>query len=166
MSYAAAVITVSDRSAAGVRADTAGPLAVAELTRGGFSCAEPIIVSDGADRVERALWAVLAAGARLVVTTGGTGVGPRDETPEGTARVITQDVPGIAEELRRVGASETPGGMLSRGRSGVVAPIPGITTGALIVNLPGSPQAVASGIPIVLSVAQHVIDQLAGGDHT
>ena len=166
MSYAAAVITVSDRSAAGDRADTAGPLAVAELVRGGFKCDEAIVVADGADSVERALWAVLAAGARLVVTTGGTGVGPRDETPEGTARVITQDVPGIAEELRRIGASETPGGMLSRGRSGVVRPVPGITPGALVVNLPGSPKAVASGIPVVLSVARHVIDQLAGGDHT
>jgi molybdopterin biosynthesis enzyme MoaB len=92
-------------------------------------------------------------------------VGPRDETPEGTARVITQDLPGIAEELRRIGATETPGGMLSRGRSGVAGPIPGITAGALIVNLPGSPKAVASGMPVVVSVARHVIDQLAGGDH-
>ena len=165
MSYPAAVITVSDRSAAGERADSAGPLAVSELVRGGYACAEPIVVPDGADSVERALRAALEAGARLVVTTGGTGVSPRDETPEGTARVIERDVPGIAEELRRVGASETPGGMLSRGRSGVVGPVPGITAGALIVNLPGSPKAVASGIPIVLSVARHVIDQLAGGDH-
>ena len=165
MTYSAAVVTVSDRSAAGDRTDTAGPLAVSELVRGGFSCADPIIVADGADSVERALWAVLAAGARLVVTTGGTGVGPRDETPEGTARVISRDVPGIAEELRRVGAAETPGGMLSRGRSGVAGPVAGITAGALIVNLPGSPKAVAAGMPIVLSVARHVIDQLAGGDH-
>ena len=165
MSYPAAVITVSDRSAAGERADSAGPLAVAELVRGGYTCAEPIVVPDGADSVEGALRAALEAGARLVVTTGGTGVSPRDETPEGTARVIERDVPGIAEELRRVGAYETPGGMLSRGRSGVVGPAQGITAGALIVNLPGSPKAVASGIPIVLSVARHVIDQLAGGDH-
>ena len=166
MSYAAAVITVSDRSAAGERADAAGPLAVVGARRAAASrAATPIVVPDGADSVERALWAVLAAGARLVVTTGGTGVGPRDETPEGTARVIARDVPGIAEELRRIGAAETPGGMLSRGRSGVVGPVPGITEGALIVNLPGSPKAVASGIPVVLSVARHVLDQLAGGDH-
>jgi len=165
MTYAAAVITVSDRSAAGSRADAAGPLAVAEMVRGGFSCAEPLVVADGADSVERALWAVIAAGARLVVTTGGTGVGPRDETPEGTMRVITQDIPGIAEELRRVGSSQTPAAILSRGRTGVVGPVPGITVGALIVNLPGSPKAVASGIPVVLSVARHVIEQLAGGDH-
>ena len=165
MSYAAAVITVSDRSAAGERPDAAGPLAVAELERGGFACGDPVVVPDGADSVERALWAVLASGARLVVTTGGTGVGPRDETPEGSARVIARDVPGIAEELRRRGAAETPGGMLSRGRAGVVGSIAGITEGALIVNLPGSPKAVASGIPVIVSVARHVLDQLAGGDH-
>ncbi|MEU1971035.1 molybdopterin-binding protein [Microbacterium sp. NPDC019599] len=165
MTYPAAVITVSDRSAAGERADSAGPVATSELVRAGFSCDDPIVVPDGADSVERALWAVLAGGARLVVTTGGTGVGPRDETPEGTSRVIGREVPGIAEELRRIGASDTPGGMLSRGLAGVAEPVPGVTAGALIVNLPGSPKAVASGMPVILSVARHVIDQLTGGDH-
>ena len=121
---------------------------------------------DGVDNVERALWAELAGGAQLIVTTGGTGVGPRDETPEGTARVITRELPGIAEELRRVGTAETPGAMLSRGLAGVVDPIAGITTGAVIVNLPGSPKAVASGIPVILSVARHVIEQLGGEDHS
>lgn len=165
MSYAAAVITVSDRSAAGERPDTAGPAAVSELVRAGFSCDEAIVVPDGAESVERALWAVLAGGARLVVTTGGTGVGPRDETPEGTARVVTRPVPGIAEEVRRRAVAETPGGMLSRGLAGVVDPVAGVTAGALVVNLPGSPKAVASGVPVILAVARHVIEQLAGGDH-
>ena len=87
-------------------------------------------------------------------------MGPRDETPEGTARVLTREVPGIAEELRRRGAAEKPAGMLSRGLAGVVD-----SAGALIVNLPGSPGGVASGIPVVLSVARHVLDQLGGGDH-
>jgi molybdenum cofactor synthesis domain-containing protein len=166
MSYSAAVITVSDRSAAGEREDSAGPVAASELVRAGFSCGQPVVVADGADSVELALWTALSAGARLIVTTGGTGIGPRDETPEGSARVIVREIPGIAEELRRVGASETPGALLSRGRAGVVGPVPGITEGALIVNLPGSPRAVASGMPVVLSVARHVIDQLAGGDHS
>lgn len=165
MSYQAAVITVSDRSASGERADAAGPIAVSELVRGGYTCGEPIVVPDGADSVERALRAVLASGARLVVTTGGTGVGPRDQTPEGTARVLSREVPGIAEELRRIGAAEAPGGLLSRGRAGVVDAAAGVTAGALVVNLPGSPKAVASGIPLVLSVARHVLDQLSGGDH-
>jgi molybdenum cofactor synthesis domain-containing protein len=157
------VITVSDRSAAGLREDRSGPAAVAALRDGGFECGDPVVVPDGADSVEAALRAALAEGARLIVTTGGTGVSPRDVTPEGTVRVLTREIPGIAEELRRIGASEKPGGMLSRGRAGVVDAPGG---GALVVNLPGSTAAVGSGIPVILSVARHVIDQLAGGDHT
>lgn len=164
--YRAVVITVSDRSSAGLREDRSGPAAVAGLRAGGFDCADPVVVPDGADSVESALRAALAEGARLIVTTGGTGVGPRDVTPEGTARVIRREIPGIAEELRRIGASEKPGGMLSRGLAGVVDAAPGVTAGALVVNLPGSTAAVGSGIPVILSVARHVIDQLGGGDHT
>jgi len=154
----AAVITVSDRSARGERSDVSGPVAVDALRLAGFACREATIVADGADSVESALRRALAAGARLIVTSGGTGVGPRDATPEGTAVVIERAVPGIAEELRRAGAAEKPAGMLTRGLAGVSGQ-------ALIVNLPGSPAGVASGMPIVLSVARHVIDQLAGGDH-
>lgn len=154
----ATVITVSDRSAAGLREDASGPVGVGLLRDAGWACADAIIVPDGADEVERALRAAIAGGADLVVTTGGTGVSPRDQTPEGTARVIERELPGIAEELRRRGALEKPAGMLTRGLAGVVGT-------ALIVNLPGKPAAVASGIPVVLSVAAHVIDQLSGGDH-
>ena len=160
MSIMAAVVTVSDRSAAGVRADESGPLAVAALHEAGFDCGDPLVVADGADSVADVLRALLDGGARLIVTTGGTGVGPRDATPEGTARVLDREVPGIAEELRRRGAAEKPAGMLTRGLAGVVD-----TAGAFIVNLPGSPGGVASGIPVVISVARHVLDQLGGGDH-
>ena len=153
-----AVITVSDRSAAGARPDAAGPVAVAALRDAGFDCDEATVVADGADSVEHALREALASGVSLVVTTGGTGIAPRDETPEGTARVLDRAVPGIAEELRRIGAAETPGGMLSRGLSGIAGQ-------ALVVNLPGSPRAVASGMPVILSVARHVVGQLAGEDH-
>lgn len=156
----AAVITVSDRSAAGARADASGPVAVAALREAGFDCAEALVVPDGADSVAAALRSSLADGVQLVVTTGGTGVGPRDLSPEGTRAVITREIPGIAEELRRIGAAEKPAGMLSRGIAGVVDPL-----GALVVNLPGSPAAVASGMPVVLSVATHVLQQLRGGDH-
>lgn len=156
----AAVITVSDRSAAGDRDDASGPVAVAALREAGFDCAEAVVVPDGADSVERALTVEVVAGAKLIITSGGTGVGPRDQTPEGTARVLTREVPGIAEELRRRGAAEKPAGMLTRGLAGVVDP-----HGALVVNLPGSPAGVASGMPVVLSVARHVLDQLGGGDH-
>lgn len=156
----AAVITVSDRSAAGERSDQSGPLAVAALREAGFECADPVVVPDGADSVERALQAEILAGVKLIVTTGGTGVGPRDETPEGTRRVLTREIPGIAEELRRRGAAEKPAGMLSRGVVGVADP-----HGALVANLPGSPKGVASGMPVLLSVAGHVLDQVGGGDH-
>ena len=156
----AAVITVSDRSAAGERDDASGPIAVAALRGAGFACDDAVVVPDGADSVERALTAEIVAGVKLVITTGGTGVGPRDQTPEGTARVLTREVPGIAEELRRRGAAEKPAGMLTRGLAGVVDP-----HGVLVVNLPGSPAGVASGMPVVLSVARHVIDQVGGGDH-
>jgi molybdenum cofactor synthesis domain-containing protein len=160
MPHSAAVITVSDRSASGEREDASGPVAVAALREAGFSCDDAVIVPDGADSVERALSAFIEAGVRLIVTSGGTGVGPRDETPEGTSRVLTRELPGVVEELRRRGASEKPAGMLSRGLAGVVDP-----HGAFIVNLPGSPAGVASGMPVVLSVARHVLDQLGGGDH-
>ncbi|WP_106814726.1 MogA/MoaB family molybdenum cofactor biosynthesis protein [Microbacterium timonense] len=156
----AAVITVSDRSAAGERQDGSGPIAVAALREAGFDCDDAVVVADGADNVERALTAEVVAGVKLIVTTGGTGVSPRDQTPEGTARVVTREIPGIAEELRRLGASAKPAGMLSRGLAGVVDP-----HGALVVNLPGSPGGVASGMPVVLSIARHVLDQLGGGDH-
>jgi molybdenum cofactor synthesis domain-containing protein len=156
----AAVITVSDRSSRGERPDESGPVAVAALREAGFACADAVVVPDGADSVERALQAEILAGVKLIVTTGGTGVAPRDETPEGTLRVVTRQIPGISEELRRRGAAEKPAGMLTRGVAGVADP-----HGVLVVNLPGSPRGVASGMPVLLSVAAHVLDQLGGGDH-
>ncbi|KRA24234.1 molybdenum cofactor biosynthesis protein [Microbacterium sp. Root61] len=160
----AVVITVSDRSAAGTRVDASGPVAVDALRAAGYDCSDAFVVPDGADSVAAALRAALADASQLIVTTGGTGVGPRDRTPEGTRSVITRELPGIAEELRRIGAAEKPAGMLSRGLAGVVDPVEG-GLGALVVNLPGSTAAVASGIPVVLSVAAHVLSQLGGGDH-
>lgn len=160
-SLRAVVITVSDRSASGEREDRGGPLAVQLLEAAGIEVAGLEVVPDGADSVEAALRRAVATGSRLVVTTGGTGVGPRDQTPEGTGRVVTRSLPGIAEELRRVGLGDTPLSVISRGIAGVVDP-----EGALIVNLPGSPRAVSSGIPVIVSVATHVVDQVRGGDHS
>lgn len=156
--YLAAVITVSDRSAAGVRADAAGPIAVDALRAAGGHCADAEIVPDGAESVESAIRRAIDAGARVVVTTGGTGLAPRDQTPEGTLLVLDRQLPGIAEELRRRGAEETPMALLSRGVAGVAG-------GALVVNLPGSPAAVRSGMPVVTAVAAHAVAQLDGEDH-
>ncbi|GLJ81099.1 MogA/MoaB family molybdenum cofactor biosynthesis protein [Microbacterium imperiale] len=158
MSHRAVVVTVSDRSARGERDDTAGPVAVEALRAAGFDCDDPTIVTDGAAVVARTLRDAIDAGARLIVTTGGTGVSPRDETPEGTAEVVERTLPGIPEELRRRGVAETPTAVLSRG-------IAGVAGSALIVNLPGSPRAVASGIGLIVEVAGHVIAQLEGRDH-
>jgi len=159
VTHTARVITVSDRSAAGLREDRGGPLAVSLLRAAGFSCADPVVVPDGADSVETALRDALAAGAGLIVTTGGTGIAPTDRTPEGTARVLDRELPGIAEELRRRGLADTPLAVISRGLAGIADPA------SLVVNLPGSTRAVASGIAVVVELAPHVLDQLAGGDH-
>ena len=160
MPYTARVITVSDRSAAGLREDRGGPLAVSLLREAGFDCDDPVVVPDGADSVEAAVRGAIATGAGLVVTTGGTGIAPTDRTPEGTARVLDRELPGIAEDLRRRGIADTPLAVISRGLAGIVDPA------TLVVNLPGSTRAVASGIAVLAELAPHVLDQLAGGDHS
>ncbi|WP_341935804.1 MogA/MoaB family molybdenum cofactor biosynthesis protein [Microbacterium sp. LWO14-1.2] len=159
-SLPACVITVSDRSFAGEREDRGGPIAVGLLRDAGWHCPDAEIIADGAESVADALRRAVARGVRLIVTTGGTGVAPRDLTPEGTRQVITRELPGVSEELRRSGLADTPLSVLSRGLAGVVDP-----AGALVVNLPGSTRAVASGVPIVLGVARHIVDQVDGGDH-
>lgn len=149
------VITVSDRCHAGVRTDASGPAAVAALRAAGYAVTAGV-VPDGQASVADALRAALAGGARLVITSGGTGVGPRDRTPEGTRGVLDLELPGVAELLRS--ASGRPHAYLSRGLAGV-------TAGAVVVNLPGKPAAVTEGLAVVLPLVPHLLDQLAGGDH-
>ena len=154
------VITVSDRSARGERADASGPRAVELLREQGYEV-ESSIVPDGAESVQAAISAALGSGAQFVITSGGTGVGPRDLTPEGTRPLLTRELPGIAEELRREGARHTKMAVLSRGLVGIAGDPPR----TLVVNLPGSVKAVEEGLDVVLPLVPHILDQLDDGDH-
>jgi molybdenum cofactor biosynthesis protein B len=154
----AVVVTVSDRAARGAYEDRSGPLLAAGLAELGFAVGGPVVVPDEREQIVAALRTALAAGADLVVTTGGTGLSPRDVTPEATAGVIDREVPGMAEALRAAGRAKVPTAMLSRGLAG--------TTGrALVVNLPGSTGGVRDGLAVLGAVVGHVLDQLRGGDH-
>lgn len=153
------VIVVSDRCAAGSATDSTGPGLVRDLRALDYDVDSPEVIPDGVQSVSNALKRALDGGATVIVTTGGTGLGPRDRTPEATAPFIVFDIPGIPEQLRRIGLDRSPHATLSRGRAGLSA------GGSLIVNLPGSPHAVAEGMEFLSSVITHVRHVRDGGDH-
>ncbi|WP_454042644.1 MogA/MoaB family molybdenum cofactor biosynthesis protein [Cellulosimicrobium sp. Marseille-Q8652] len=156
-----AVVTVSDRCSRGEAEDRSGPLLAGLLRDAGHDVVTDL-VPDGAASVRDAVARAVASGARVVLTTGGTGVGPRDLTPEGTRQVVDQELPGIAEELRRRGAAHVPTAVLSRGLAGTA---PGPDGRALVVNLPGSTGGVRDGWAVLEPLVPHVLSQLGGGDH-
>lgn len=138
-------------------ADESGPAVARALQDLGFDVAEAAVVADG-DPVAGQLRQWVAAEVPLVITTGGTGLGPRDLTPEQTALVVERLVPGIAERVRAFSVEEVPAASLSRG-------IAGIAGRTLIVNLPGSVGGARDGVAALSDVLGHAVDQLAGGDH-
>lgn len=150
----AAVLTVSDRSAAGEREDTSGPLVARLLEEAGWEVSERRVVPDEEQAIAAALTELAGNGIPLILTTGGTGLAPRDVTPDATRSVAEREVPGIAEALRASGLAETPHAMLSRG----VAAVRGRT---LIVNLPGSPRGAESGVRALAPVLAHAVALIA-----
>ena len=150
------MLTVSDGVSAGTRDDRSGD-ALEELLRGDGYEVERRVVSDERSAIAAALL-VLATKARLVLTTGGTGLAPRDVTPEATRDVLEREAPGIAQALRADSIAKTPHGLLSRGTAGVLG-------ATLVVNLPGSTSGVRDGVAVLEPVIGHAVVQLRGGDH-
>ncbi len=154
----ALVLTVSTRAAAGVYADKSGPIVAAALDDLGFAVAGPVVVPDG-DAVGATLRDAVAAGHALVITTGGTGLNPRDQTPEQTRTVVEREVPQLAAAIARYGADHgVPTAVLSRG-------VAGVADRTLIVNLPGSSGGARDGMAVLAPVLRHAVSQLRGGDH-
>jgi len=160
----ARAITVSQRASDGSREDTSGELLARLLTQAGFEVSGPVVVPDGVDTVAGAVQNAVDDGVLLVVTTGGTGIAPHDLTPEASRTLITRDIPGMAEMLRREGAKQTPYAAVSRGMVGVIDHQDG-RGGTLLVNLPGRPAGVQEGMDVLLPVLPHMLSQLRGYDH-
>jgi molybdopterin adenylyltransferase len=155
--FTAAVVTVSDRSFAGEREDTAGPRVRERLVRAGFDVVETTLVPDEQPMIEQTLISLAdEKDVALVVTTGGTGFSPRDVTPEATLAVCRRRASGIPEAMRAASLAVTPRAMLSRAEAGIRGK-------TLIVNLPGSPKAALENLEAVVDALEHGLTMLRGG---
>lgn len=155
MTNRAHVITVSDGVSAGTRDDVSGPSLVTLLQSAEFDVSGPEVVPDKQERISDAIVAAIVGGADFVVTTGGTGLGPRDVTPQATSMLIDYEVPGLGELMRRAGSASTPMASLSRGLAGVRGH-------ALILNVPGSMRGATESLEAVLPVLGHAMQLLHG----
>jgi molybdenum cofactor biosynthesis protein B len=149
------VITVSDGVFHGQREDKSGPGLISLLRAGGFEVGDPQVVPDDTEQIVDAIETAITRGADVVVTTGGTGLGPRDVTPQATALLIEYEVPGIAEEMRRAGLASTPMAALSRSLAGVRGQ-------ALIINVPGSLKGATESLEAVMPMLGHAVKLLHG----
>ena len=154
----AAVITCSNRSAAGERADESGELLASLLAQAGYLVSPRVVVPDEIGAIRAAVRAAIEAGAQVVVTTGGTGLAPTDVTPEAVRPLLDREVPGIAEALRLAARDRVPTAVLSRGVAGTIGR-------ALVVTLPGSPGGVRDAMAVLTPLLGHITDQLCGSDH-
>jgi molybdenum cofactor synthesis domain-containing protein len=156
--FNAGIITVSDKGSQGKRQDLSGPAIAEMLARAGIQIKKTLIIPDEVDQISEAI--IQFADVEkldLILTTGGTGVSPRDLTPDATLKVIDKEVPGMAEAMRLASMKITPHAMISRA-------IAGIRGRCLIVNLPGSPKGAKENLAAVLPALQHAIEKIKGDD--
>ncbi|MGH7777264.1 MAG: MogA/MoaB family molybdenum cofactor biosynthesis protein [Candidatus Dormibacterales bacterium] len=151
----AGVITVSDRCHAGEMEDRSGPAVAAMLRKAGFEAGQPEVVPDEREMIADAIRAAQERGCALIVTTGGTGLSPRDVTPQATISVVDYEVPGLAEQMRRAGLSSTPMSMISRATAGV-------RKDSLVLNLPGSERGARESLAAVTPALHHAVRLLRG----
>jgi len=156
ISRRAGILTVSDRGSRGLRSDESGRVARDMLDNAGFTVEQTAVVPDDPSRIQEVLleWADKDR-LSLILTSGGTGLSPRDNTPQATQEILDYEIPGIAEAMRAAGLSKTPHAMLSRA-------VAGVRGTSLIINLPGSPRAVRENLEVVLPALHHALDKIEG----